>query len=136
MITAQDLFFTLTPATSALELVNFTTTNLSTDYQVEQPPAEVRIAGHSFVRFSYVSPVAKLHWTVLATEIRCHAVQFVVTSRDSNFPEQAAAVTDALWQWRFKPYILDGHPVEVETGIMFGRPPRATTPRTTRVATE
>jgi len=214
LITAQDLFFTLTPATSALELVNFTTANLSTDYQVEQPPAEVRIAGHSFVRFSYVSPVAQLHWTVLATQIRCHAVQFVVTSRETNlietviqemnrmslpndanptsgmggsdlpvcikdyvtgenvtervdpilterrfnpvpvrividkegkvkhihflsaFPEQAAVVTDALWQWRFKPYILDGHPVEVETGIMFGHPPRATTPRTTRVATE
>jgi hypothetical protein len=33
LITAQDLFFTLTPATSALELVNFTTANLSTDYQ-------------------------------------------------------------------------------------------------------
>jgi hypothetical protein len=54
----------------------------------------------------------------------------------SAFPEQAAAVTDALWQWRFKPYIRDGHPVEVETGIMFGRPPRATTPRTTSAATE
>jgi hypothetical protein len=26
--------------------------------------------------------------------------------------------------------------VEVETGIMFGRPPRVTTPRTTSVATE
>jgi hypothetical protein len=214
LITAQDLFFTLTPATSALELVNFTTANLSTDYQVEEPPTEVRIASHPFVRFSYVSPVAQLHWAVLATQIRCHAVQFVVTSRDTNlietilqemnkmalpadanptsgigggdlpvcikdyatgenvtervdpifterrfnpvpvriiidkegkvkhihflsaFPEQAAAVTDALWQWRFKPYIRDGHPVEVETGIMFGRPPRATTPRTTSAATE
>jgi len=214
LVTAQDLFFTLTPAANVLDLVNFTTSNLSTDYQLEQPPAEVRIGEHPFVRFSYVSPVAQLHWTVLATQIRCHAVQFVFTSRStelieallqrmndislppnanltsgigggdfpvcikdyatgdnvtervdpvfterrfnpvpvrilidkegkvkhihflSAFPEQAAAVTDALWQWRFKPYILDGHPVEVETGIMFGRPPRVTTPRTTSVATE
>jgi hypothetical protein len=214
LITAQDLFFTLTPAANALELVNFTTANLSTDYQVEQPATEVKIAGHSFVRFSYVSPVAQLHWTVLATQIRCHAVQFVITSRstelieglfqtmkdmnlpaDANptlgagggdlpvcikdyatgenvtervdpvfterrfnpvpvriiidkegkvkhihflsaFPEQAAVLTDALWQWRFKPYIRDGHPVEVETGIMFGRPPRATTARSAGAATE
>src|SRR6266404_884194 len=214
LITAQDLFFTLTPATSALELLNFTTANLSTDYQVEQPPVEVRIAGHPFVRFSYVSPVAQLHWTVLATEIRCHAVQFVVTSRDTNlietviqemngmglptdanpssgmgggdlpvcikdyaagenvtervdpifterrfnpvpvrividkegkvkhihflsaFPEQAKAVTDALLQWRFKPYVRDGHPVEVETGIMFGRAARRATPQSTSAATE
>jgi hypothetical protein len=214
LITAQDLFFTLSPAANALELVNFTSANLSTDYQVEQPATEVKIAGHSFVRFSYVSPVAQLHWSVLATEIRCHAVQFVITSRsteliesllqrmndmslpaDANptlgmgggdlpvcikdyatgenvteradpvfterrfnpvpvriiidkegkvkhihflsaFPEQAAAVSDALWQWRFKPYLRDGHPVEVETGIMFGRAPRAITPRSTSVATE
>jgi hypothetical protein len=38
----------------------------------------------------------------------------------SAFPEQAAAVMDALKQWKFKPYLRDGHPVEVETGIMFG----------------
>jgi hypothetical protein len=38
----------------------------------------------------------------------------------SAFSEQAAAVMDALKQWKFKPYLRDGHPVEVETGIMFG----------------
>jgi hypothetical protein len=213
LLAAQDLFFTLTSASNALELINFTAANLSTDYKLEQPPAKVRIANHSFVRFDYASPVAQLHWTVLATEIRCHAVQFVVTSRDTNliesviqemnkmglpadpnpsgigggdlpvcikdyatgenvtgtvdpilterrfnsipvriiidkegkvkhihflsaFPEQAAAISDALWQWRFKPYIRDGHAVEVETGIMFGRAQRATTPRSTSAATE
>ena len=39
----------------------------------------------------------------------------------SAFPEQAKAITDALGQWKFKRYLRDGQPVEVETGIMFGR---------------
>jgi hypothetical protein len=43
----------------------------------------------------------------------------------SAFPAQAKTITDALLQWRFKPYIRDGQPVEVETGIMFGAAPRA-----------
>jgi protein TonB len=54
----------------------------------------------------------------------------------SAFPEQAAAVSDALRQWRFKPYIRDGQPVEIETGILFGRAPRAIAPRSTSSATE
>ena len=42
----------------------------------------------------------------------------------SAFPAQSQALTTALMQWRFKPYLRDGRPVEVETGILFGRPPR------------
>lgn len=45
----------------------------------------------------------------------------------SAFPDQAKAITDALSRWRFKPYLRDGHPMEVETGLMFGRVPRSTT---------
>jgi len=45
----------------------------------------------------------------------------------SAFPDQAKAITDALSQWRFRPYLRDGKPVEVETGIMFGRAPRLAT---------
>jgi len=199
LITAQDMFFTPTPAGSALELINYTRDNLRADYKVERPPAQVQIARHSFVRLGYVSPVAGLHWYVMATQIRCHMVQFIFTSRDtrlidslaqdmnnlklaaqsdlaagtgrddvplcikdyasgeniiervdpvlterrfnaipvrviidvngkvkhihfiSAFPEQAKGITDSLLQWRFKPYLRDGQPVEVETGIMFGR---------------
>jgi len=40
----------------------------------------------------------------------------------SAFPEQEKAITDALKQWRFRPYERDGQKLEVETGIMFGRP--------------
>ena len=199
LIAAEDLFFTPTRATSTQELINFTRSNLQADYTVSRAPTEVRFAGHSFVRFNYDSPVAGLHWHVLATQIRCHMVQFVFTSRDpkliesliqdtnkmklpdeagltqgtggsdapvcirdyardehivvkvdpiltdrrfnpipvriiidregkvkhihflSAFPDQSKGITDALLQWRFKPYLRDGQPVEVETGIMFGR---------------
>lgn len=205
LIAAQDLFFTLTPAGNALELINSAKDNLNDEYKVEQAPTLVRIADHSFLRFDYVSPVADLHWHILATQIRCHMVQFVFTSRDtkliesliqgmstmnlpaeagpisgrgggdvpacikdyasgenvmekvdpvfterrfnpvpvriiidkegkvkhihflSAFPDQAKAVTDALFQWRFRPYLRDGKPVEVETGILFGRAARRTT---------
>jgi hypothetical protein len=41
----------------------------------------------------------------------------------SAFPEQSKAITDALMQWQFKPYLRDGKPAEVETGIMFGNAP-------------
>jgi hypothetical protein len=199
LITARDMFFTLVPARDPLEMINYTRVHLTADFTVEQPVAEVRIAGHSFIRLAYASPAAGLHWYVLATQIRCHTVQFVFTSRDlrliksligtmskmtlpvqtgltsgdggdnvpvcvkdyasgdnvvekvdpyfaeprfnpvpvrviidtqgkvkhihfiSAFPGQAKAITDALLQWRFKPYLSSGRPVEVETGILFGR---------------
>jgi hypothetical protein len=214
LIAAQDMFFTLTPARNALELTNYTKGNLIPEYQVEEPPVVLRIANHSFVRFDYGSPVAGLHWHVLATQIRCHVVQFIFTSRDtelaeqliremnqiklpadagatsgigggevpacikdyasgenvlervdpvfaerrfnpvpvrividkegkvkhihflSAFPDQADAITDALYKWRFRPLLRDGKPVDVETGIMFGRAPRPATPPSRNVATE
>jgi hypothetical protein len=207
LIAAQDLFFTLTPAANALELIKHTENNLPTDYKTDQTPTIVTIAQHPFVRFDYHSPVAGLHWYVLATQIRCHMVQFVFTSRDtkliealiqnmngmnlppgagptsgtggddvpvcikdyargdnvthkvdpyfterrfnaipvrivigkdgrikhihflSAFPDQAKSISDALSQWRFKPYLHNGQLAEVETGILFGYgPPRATSP--------
>jgi hypothetical protein len=38
----------------------------------------------------------------------------------SAFAEQATIITDALMQWRFKPYTVNGEPVAVETGLVFG----------------
>ena len=198
LITAQDIFFTPLPAANALELINYSKENLPPDYKVETAPRDIKIAGHSFIFFAYWSPVAELHWYDLATEIRCHSVEFVLTSRDtklletliqgmntmqlpteasptagtggddipvcvknyasgenviarvdpifsghrfnpvpvriiidkkgtvkhihflSAFPDQAKAISDALGQWKFKPYIHDGKPAEVETGLIFG----------------
>ena len=202
LITAQDMFFNPLPAANSLELVNYSKDHLQADYKVEMPPTPTKIADRSFTFFAYWSPAAELHWYVLSTEIRCHAVDIVLTSRDtkllenlvldlnkmklpaeanptagtgggdvpvciknyasdenvtarvdpvfsehrfnpvpvriiidkegkvkhihflSAFPEQAKVITDALGQWKFKPYRRNGQPVEVETGLMFGRGPR------------
>ncbi|MGD0403057.1 MAG: energy transducer TonB [Candidatus Acidiferrales bacterium] len=209
LIAAQDLFFSLVPAANAKDLIQYTKDNLKPDYRVEGEPTEVKIAERSFVSFEYVAPAADLHWYILATEIRCHMVQFIFTSSDtqllknlvqdmnkmklpmaadpvsgtgggdspvcikdyatdenminrvdpvlaerrfnpipvriiidkggnvknvhflSAFPEQSKTIQDALLQWKFKPYLQNGQPVEVETGIMFGR--SLQTPAKTRV---
>src|ERR1700691_1126689 len=205
LITAKDMFFTPLPANNAFELINYAKDTLQADYKVELLPTELKIGSHDFRFFAYESPVAELHWYVAATDIRCHAVEIVLTSRDtkllrsllldmtkmtvsdeashtagagggavpvcikdyardgnviarvdpvfpertfnrvpvriivdkegkvkhihflSAFPGQTKAITDALRQWKFKPYLQDGRPVEVETGIIFGRAPHPTT---------
>ena len=202
LISAQDLFFSLAPARDAIEQINFRKSRLSADYKVERAPAEVKIANRLFIRMDYMSPVAELHWYTLATQIRCHSVEFLLTSRDpallerlvrsmeqmvqpenagpatgrgggdapicvkdyasgdnvmhrinpvfterkfnpipvrlvidkngrvkhvhviSAFSEQSKIITDALLQWEFRPYRVNGQPVEVETGIMFGTAPQ------------
>jgi hypothetical protein len=199
LITAQDMFFTSVPASNATELINYMKDNLQRDYKTETPPTQIKIADRPFTFFAYWSPIAQLHWYVLATQIRCHVVQIVLTSRDtklleslirdmnnmklpaeasptggmgggavpvcirdyardvnmiarvnpvftehrynpipvriiidkegkvkhihflSAFPDQAKVITDALGQWKFKPYRRDGQPIEVETGLLFGR---------------
>ncbi len=198
LITAEDLFFTPLPANNALQLINYEKDTLQAEYKIEEPPTPTRIAGRPFMFLAYWSPVAELHWYIVATEIRCHALEIIFTSRDtkqlqsllleldkmtlpveadptsgmggggapvcmknyardanlitkvdpvlsehrfnpvpvriiidkqgkvkhihflSSFPEQAKAIGEALAQWRFKPYLREGRPVEVETGIMFG----------------
>ncbi|MGB0035263.1 MAG: energy transducer TonB, partial [Candidatus Acidiferrales bacterium] len=37
----------------------------------------------------------------------------------AGFPEQIKGVLDALPQWTFKPYEINGQTVEVETGLLF-----------------
>lgn len=206
LIAAQDLFFSQIPAKNALEHVLYSESKLNSNYEIERTPGEVTIAGHTFIRYDYTSAVAELHWHVLTTQIRCHTVQFIFTSRDvkltdalmaqmnsmklpaeadptsghgggqspvcikdyassenvlervdpffterrfnpapvriiidkegkvkhihflSAFPEQSKAISEALSQWRFKPYLQDNQPAEVETGIMFGHAPRPITP--------
>ena len=40
----------------------------------------------------------------------------------AGFPEQVKSVTEALAKWEFNPYIANGQPVEVETGLLFQFP--------------
>jgi hypothetical protein len=199
LITAHDMFFTAVNAGNAAEFISYMKDHLQSDYKVESPPNQIKIADRVFTFFAYWSPVAQLHWYVLAAQIRCHVVQITLSSRDtkllqnlmlglddmklpleagsttgagggavpacvkdyahgdnliarvnpvfaehkfnpvpvriiigkegkvkhihilSAFPDQAKAITDALDQWKFKPYLREGQPVEVETGILFGR---------------
>src|SRR5262249_50394702 len=198
LITAQDLFFSRNGVSSAQEMVSFRQTSLATSAaasRLDRQPTQVTFAGRTFYRLDYTSPVAELHWYTLTTEIRCHSVEFMMTSRDtavleslvqsvekllrippapgaaapvvpvciknyaagsnvlhrvtpvladrkfnpipvriiidrygkvkhihviSAFPDQARIITDALLQWEFKPYVRNGEPAEVETGLMFG----------------
>jgi hypothetical protein len=188
LITAQDMFFSPLPGSTAKETIEQVKATLQPEYKVEHAPSQVSVANHDFTRFDYNAPSAGLHWYVLATELRCHTIRFVFTSPDpalldtlvkdldgmkltdadaplcvadyaeganitykvdpilteqkfnaipvrliidksgkvrhvhviSGFPAQAKAITDALMTWRFKPYLRDGQPVEVETGILFG----------------
>ena len=206
VVGAQDLFFSLLPANNAMELVSQFKERLQPEFKVERPPTEVRIANRSFVRFDYIAPAIDLHRYILATEIRCHMIQFTLIANDtklldsmisqlnnltlpaqagvgagtgggdapvcvkdyasgdnivsrvdpiltehrfnpvpvriiigkdgkvkhihfiSAFPDQSKVISDALMQWTFKPYLREGRPVEVETGIMFGEAPRRLTP--------
>ncbi len=196
---AHDMFFTPVPVANARQFVNYSKDHLEDFYQVELKPAQTTIAGRPFTFFAYWSPVAQLHWYMLATQIRCHTVEIVLMNRDtkaleelvrdlnskmklppeasstggaggnvpvcikdyasgenviervdpvlterrynaipvrliidkqgkvkhihflSAFPEQEKAISDALKQWKFRPYERDGQRLEVETGIMFGR---------------
>lgn len=196
LITAQDLFFSPGSAHSAAEMTKSSIDHLPAYYKLESPPSDLDIAKHRVTRFDYTSPEAGLHWRVLTTEVRCHALQFVLTSADTDlldtmvegvkksallaedisghgggetpvcianyavpaniefrvepvmtthkaesmpvrivigksgkvqhvhvisaFSEQATIITDALLQWRFKPYVVNGEPVVVETGLVFG----------------
>jgi hypothetical protein len=38
----------------------------------------------------------------------------------SAFPDQSGAIITALHTWRLKPYLVDGKPNEIETGVVFG----------------
>jgi len=42
----------------------------------------------------------------------------------SAYPEQQKVISDALKQWKFRPYERNGQRFDVETGIMFGAAPR------------
>src|SRR5262249_51756458 len=87
LISAQDLFFNPSPGRNSVELVPRTREHLQSYYKVERQAEVAKLADRSFARFDYVAPVAGLHWYVLATQIRCHAVQFIFASQDVKLLE-------------------------------------------------
>lgn len=95
-IFAQDMFFAPFPAQNALQLIKDSSRHLQDVYKVEMKPTEVKIGGQPFSFFAYVAPVADLHWYVLATEIRCHTVKIVMTSRDTKLLESLMTDLDKM----------------------------------------
>src|SRR5437588_10153851 len=96
LITAQDMFFSPLPGRTAKEMVEYTKETLQADYKIEHAPSQVTVANHPFTRFDYNSPIAGLHWYVLATEVRCHTVRFVFTSPDPALLETLIKDFDAM----------------------------------------
>lgn len=190
LVSAQDLFFSANPVPSARELMASLRRGVVPRYEIERGPEEVKIAGRTFFRVAYGSPLIGFHWRVLSTDARCHALTFTLTGRDkavldaaeramnglslpkesdaprcvkgyahddnivektepylatrrfntipvrvtidvegrvthvhllSAFPDQSDAIIAALRTWRLKPYLVDGKPAEVETGLVFGK---------------
>ncbi len=189
LVTAQDLFFSASSAPSARELMASLRRGVVPQYEIERGAEEVTIAGRTFYRVAYGSPLVGLHWRVLSTDARCHALTFTLTGGDkaaldaaeramggislpkesdaplcvkgyahddnivektepylatrrfntipvrvtidgegrvkhvhvlSAFPDQSDAIIAALRAWRLKPYLVDGKPAEIETGLVFG----------------
>lgn len=87
MFAAQDMFFTPLPAANARQLVNYSKNHLPEDYRVELKPTETKIGGQPFMFYAYWAPAAGIHWYVLSTQIRCHAVQIVMSSQDTKLLE-------------------------------------------------
>src|SRR6476660_7634735 len=99
LIAAQDLFFSRNQIGNAQQMVSFRKASLSTsgaDYVLERQPSEISIAGHSFYRMDYMSPAAALHWYTLTTEIRCHTVEFTLTSRDTSMLDDVVKTIEKL----------------------------------------
>lgn len=96
LITADDLFFTPWYSANALEFVDYLKDHLQEDFKIEAPPSEITIAGHTFRSFAYWAPATQVHWYVAATEIRCHAVQFALTSRDPKVLESLVHEMDTM----------------------------------------
>jgi hypothetical protein len=95
LITAQDTFFAVRPLASAMGLA----TELSRDAEAddltaEQAPAAVTVGGRRFARLELRG--SALSRLVLATDIRCHVVSFVIAGSDPASLQQVAASLDAV----------------------------------------
>lgn len=82
LIAAQDMFFYSRPVNNSSEMLKDVKENLNEAQKAESGPVELKIANHTFGRFDFTG--ADLHFTQFATDIRCHVVTFVVTTRDAK----------------------------------------------------
>jgi hypothetical protein len=91
LVTAQDMFFARGRGHDAAEMVSYGRAHLPSYYELEREPSTMKIAARTFVRYDYMSRAAGIHWYVLATDVRCHAVQFVFMGQDTKMLESLIA---------------------------------------------
>jgi protein TonB len=88
----------------------------------KSPPVSVLEAGVVLSRVQPVYPRLAIETRMQGT-VRLHAVitpsgTLEQLSVLSGYPVLAKAATDAVRQWRFRPYVLNGNPIEVQTEII------------------
>lgn len=88
LIAAQDMFFYPKPIKDTMDFLAQMQKDLDPSLTSSEP-ASVEIAGRSFGRFDFSG--AGLQHSVFATEIRCHIVSFIFTSRSSKQIQELAA---------------------------------------------
>jgi hypothetical protein len=114
LVTAQDLFFSAIPASGGKELVAAIRRGLAPQYEVESGPDEVTIAGRTFHRLRYSAPLAGLHWRVLSTDVRCHALTFTFTGADLAALDAAEQALRAISLAPAGPDCVSGYSYVVE----------------------
>lgn len=93
-ISATDMFFLREPADNAMAILERMQSSLPDVMTVERSPTEFSIGQHQFARLDYTG--AGIHWSVLATDIRCHAVEFAFASRDTQLLERLLVSLNSL----------------------------------------
>src|SRR3954447_2281879 len=84
LVTAEDLFFSVSGASGAKEVLASIRRDLPTRYEFDNGPDEVTIAGRKFHRLAYTAPRTGLRWRIFSTDTRCHALTFTFTGVDKD----------------------------------------------------
>jgi hypothetical protein len=129
LVSAQDLFFSA-PLSSPLDILRSVQKHLSQNFKVDSEAEDVEIGGRRFARLAYSAPAAGLHWLLLSTEVRCHALMFTISGQDqasldaaersiggSVFTDAAAKAPRCVAGYagsanvvkRFEPHLQDSH---------------------------
>ena len=89
LIAAQDMFFAPQPFDNAMAQIKAARKTMAAlaGMRIDRDPTAVSIAGRDFGRLDYSG--VGLCRTLLATEIRCHIVGFIVTANDPALLQQA-----------------------------------------------
>jgi hypothetical protein len=96
LVTAQDLFFARQKVASAKGAVLLARRAAEAHYAIDGGEGEVAIGGRVFHRLAYSAPRSRLHWRILATDTRCHALIFTFTGTDAGALDDAERAMRAV----------------------------------------